>query len=60
MTDDAGSWVHWPTMTKALALGVGAGLVVAVAIGDLYFGLLLGLVNGIAFGVGLSRTRDAD
>ncbi|WP_324757318.1 hypothetical protein [Haloarcula montana] len=54
------SWLHWPTMTKALTLGVGAGLVVAVGIGDLYFGLLLGVVNGLAFGVGLSRTRDAD
>ena len=62
MTDDSdGSdwldWIHWPTVLKGLALGAGAGLLVAVVVENLWFGLLFGLVNGLAFGLGLSRSR---
>jgi hypothetical protein len=60
MADDDGTWLHWPTMAKALAVGIGAGLLLAVAFGDFYFGLLLGVLNGLAFGVGWSRTRTSD
>ncbi|MBV0901910.1 hypothetical protein [Haloarcula salina] len=50
-------WVHWPTMAKSLALGVGVGLVLAVTLGDFYLGLALGTINGVAFGIGWSRSR---
>ncbi|MFC7020577.1 MULTISPECIES: hypothetical protein [Haloarcula] len=51
-------WLHWPTVLKGVALGAGVGLVLAVALGNFYFGLALGLVNGVAFGVGMSHSRE--
>ena len=51
------SWLHWPTVLKGLALGVGAGLILAVSLGDFYLGILLGTLNGLAFGIGWSHSR---
>jgi len=60
MSDDDGrlSWLHWPTVLKGLALGIGAGLILAVSLGDFYLGILLGTLNGLAFGIGWSHSRN--
>ena len=56
-TDGRLNWLHWPTVLKGLALGVGAGLILAVSLEDFYLGMLLGTLNGLAFGIGWSHSR---
>ena len=50
-------FVHWPTMAKAAAGGIGLGMIYAVLTGEFWFGLTLGLVTGIGFGVGRSYVQ---
>ncbi|WP_135304616.1 hypothetical protein [Haloarcula amylovorans] len=59
MTDDDGplGWVHWPTVLKAAVAGIGIGMILALVVQDFVFGVLFGLVNGVAFGIGRSYTR---
>ncbi|WP_254271623.1 hypothetical protein [Haloarcula marina] len=59
MSEDAGrlEWIHWPTMVKAMAVGIGGGLILAVALEDFVLGMVFGVANGLAFGIGWSRSR---
>ena len=56
MSDDASrlGWIRWPTMVKSALAGLGLGMIYAVATGDFVFGIVLGLVTGIGFGIGRS------
>jgi len=54
MSDDTGrlDWIRWPLMVKSALGGIGLGMIYAVATGEFVFGLVLGLVTGIGFGLG--------
>jgi len=56
MSDDDGrlAWLNWPTITKSALGGIGLGMIYAVVTGDFGFGIVLGLVTGIGFGIGRS------
>ena len=55
--DETGGWdVDWTKVIKGLTLGVGFGLVLAVSLGDFWYGLLLGVVGGLSFGFGWARS----
>jgi hypothetical protein len=47
-------WIRWPLMAKSAAGGIGLGLIYAVATGEFGFGVILGLMTGLGFGVGRS------
>lgn len=57
-SDGRFDWFHWPTVLKGLALGIGAGLILAVSLEDFYLGMALGVLNGVAFGIGWSQSRN--
>ena len=57
MSDD--TWIHWPTVVKAAAGGIGLGMIYGVATEQFVFGIILGFVTGLGFGVGRSYDRYA-
>jgi len=54
MSNDTGrlDWIRWPLMVKSTLAGAGLGMIYAVATGEFVFGLVLGIVTGIGFGLG--------
>jgi len=50
-------FIHWPLMTKSIAVGTGLGSIYGVATGEFVFGLILGAMMGLGFAVGRSYTR---
>jgi hypothetical protein len=58
MSDEGAlSWIHWPTVAKAAAGGIGLGMIYGVATEQFVFGVILGLMSGIGFALGRSYTR---
>lgn len=55
-TSDEG-WIHWPTMAKSAAVGIGLGMIYGVATDQFVFGIILGFVTGIGFAVGRMYSR---
>jgi len=50
------SFIRWPLVAKAVAVGIGLGSIYGVATGEFVFGLMLGATSGFGFAVGRSYT----
>ena len=48
------AWLDWPLILKSMLVGMGLGMIYGVATRQFVFGITLGLVTGLGFGVGRS------